>query len=153
MRPSPAPDPPWTNCSSAGANGRERKRTPVDLFDTTELSLTAAMRGATARESALSDNLANVDTPGYVRKDVDFHSALQAALNGSGTPTATDASLDGMSFTATPDGSTPMRVDGNTIDIDKESSALAQNALEYQSLEQVARTRIEILQSAIGASS
>jgi len=126
----------------------------VDLFDTTELTLTAAMRGSTAREAALSDNLANVDTPGYVRKDVDFHSALQSALAGSGAGSSTtDSTLDGMSFSATPDGSTPMRVDGNTIDVDKESSELSQNALEYQSLEQVARSRIEILQSAMGASS
>src|SRR5689334_16815563 len=126
MRPSPAPDPPWTNCSSAGANGRERKRTPVDLFHTTELSLTAAMRGATARQQALSDNLANVDTPGYVRKDVDFHGALQAALAAGTTPSAAASSLDGMSFAATPDSSGAMRVDGNTIDVDKESSELAQ---------------------------
>jgi flagellar basal-body rod protein FlgB len=125
----------------------------VDLFDTTELTLTAAMRGATARQSALSDNLANVDTPGYVRKDVDFHSALQAALDGSSSPSATASSLDSMNFTATPDSSGAMRVDGNTIDVDKESSQLSQNALEYQSLEQVARSRIEILQSAMGAGS
>ena len=126
----------------------------MDLFDSTELTLTAAMRGATARQQALSDNLANVDTPGYVRKDVDFHDALKAALAGStgATPTAGASSLDGMSFTAQPDSSsTAMRVDGNSIDIDKESSSLAQNALEYQSLEQVARSRIEILQSAMGA--
>jgi flagellar basal-body rod protein FlgB len=123
----------------------------VDLFDTTELTLTAAMRGATARQSALSDNLANVDTPGYVRKDVDFHSTLQAALSGASSPGAA-SSLDGTSFSATPDTSGAMRVDGNSVDVDKESSELAQNALEYQSLEQVARSRIEILQSAMGAS-
>jgi flagellar basal-body rod protein FlgB len=131
----------------------------VDLFDSTELTLTAAMRGATARQQALSDNLANVDTPGYVRKDVDFQDTLKAALaggtsTGSGAASATAAasSLDGMSFTAQPDSSsTAMRVDGNSVDVDKESSALAENALEYQSLEQVARTRIEILQSAMGA--
>jgi flagellar basal-body rod protein FlgB len=125
----------------------------VDLFDTTELSLSAAMRGATARQQALSDNLANVDTPGYVRKDVDFHGALQAALAGAGTPSAAAASsLDSMSFSATADTSGAMRVDGNSVDVDKESSELSQNALEYQSLEQVARSRIEILQSAMGAS-
>jgi len=127
----------------------------VDLFDTTELTLTAAMRGATARQSALSDNLANADTPGYVRKDVDFHSALQAALAGdsTATPSATEASLDNLGFNATPDASGAMRLDGNSIDVDKESSELSQNALEYQSLEQVARSRIEILQSAMGAGS
>jgi flagellar basal-body rod protein FlgB len=125
----------------------------VDLFDSTELTLTAAMRGATARQQALSDNLANVDTPGYVRKDVDFHGALQAALAGAGTPTAAASSLDSMSFGAQPDTSGAMRVDGNSVDVDKESSQLAQNALEYQSLEQVARSRIEILQSAMGAGS
>jgi flagellar basal-body rod protein FlgB len=120
----------------------------VDLFDTTQLALGAAMRGATVRQQTLAGNLANVDTPGYVRKDVDFHDALRAAVSSATTP---PASFDAMTFTPADDAATPMRADGNSVDVDTESAALSQNALEYQSLAQVARTRIEILQSAMGA--
>jgi flagellar basal-body rod protein FlgB len=46
-----------------------------------------------------------------------------------------------------------MQPDGNSVDIDVESSKLAENGLTYESLVSVAKGRIEILQSAIGAGS
>jgi flagellar basal-body rod protein FlgB len=115
----------------------------VDLFDSAQMALTAAMRGASVRQQALADNLANVDTPGYVRKDVDFHDALRAAMAGGG-----DASA--MTFSAEPDGNAPVRADGNTVDVDAESSAMSQNALEYDALARVSTSRIDILKSAMG---
>ena len=115
----------------------------MELFDTTQLALGAAMRGSTARQAALSDNLANVATPGYVRKDVNFHDALAAAMQ-DGTSTG---NLD---FTAQNDASAPIRVDGNSVDVDAENSSLAENALEYDALSKVAGTRIDILKSAMG---
>jgi len=118
----------------------------VDLFDVTQNALTAAMRGSTARQSALADNLANVDTPGYVRKDVDFHSTLNEAL-GAG-----DSGLADVSFTPQTDAAAAVRQDGNTVDVDQESSALSQNALEYEALARVSATRIDILKSAMGVS-
>ena len=117
----------------------------MDLFDVTQNALTAAMRGATARQGALADNLANVDTPGYVRKDVDFHSALSTALGDGGD-------LASMAFTPQADAAAVVRQDGNTVDVDAESSALAQNALEYEALARVSATRIDILKSAMGVS-
>jgi flagellar basal-body rod protein FlgB len=115
----------------------------VELFDNTQLALGAALRGSTARQAALSDNLANVATPGYVRKDVNFHDTLAAAMD-SGTAT-TD-----VSFSAQDDTAAPVRVDGNSVDVDAENSSLAQNALEYDALAKVAGTRIDILKSAMG---
>jgi flagellar basal-body rod protein FlgB len=115
------------------------------LFDPTQSALSAALQGAHARQSALADNLANVDTPGYVRKDVDFHATLAAAMEG-------DGDMQAMDFTPQADASAPVRVDGNSVDVDSESSALAQNALEYDALTRVATARIDILKSAMGVS-
>ena len=115
----------------------------MELFDTTQLALGAAMRGSTARQAALSDNLANVATPGYVRKDVNFHDALAAAMSGGEDP-------QGMTFSATDDASAPVRADGNSVDIDAENSKLSQNALEYDALAKVMGTRIDILKTAMG---
>lgn len=115
----------------------------MELFDTTQLALGSALRGATARQAALSDNLANVATPGYVRKDVNFHDALAAAMQDG------DNTSD-VSFTPQDDTATPVRADGNSVDVDAENSALAQNALEYDALAKVAGTRIDILKSAMG---
>jgi flagellar basal-body rod protein FlgB len=118
----------------------------VELFDTTQLSLAAAMRGADARQSALAGNLANVDTPGYQRKDVDFHGALQSALGGGGDP-------GNVNFSAQADPSAAVRADGNSVDVDRENSELSQNALEYDALARVASARIDILKTAMGVAS
>jgi len=117
----------------------------VELFDNTQLALTAALRGADVRQSVLAGNLANVDTPGYLRKDVDFQGALQAALDAGGDPSS-------LNFSAQTDASAPVRADGNSVDIDKENAELSENALEQDALSRVASTRIDILKTAMGVS-
>ncbi|HEX5145391.1 MAG TPA: flagellar basal body protein [Conexibacter sp.] len=115
----------------------------MSLFDTTQLSLEAAMRGSSLRQTLLSDNLANVNTPGYQRKDVDFHAALANALDDGASPAD-------VAFDPTVDASRTVRADGSGIDPDQESAALAENALEYQALVQVDGSRTSILQIAMG---
>ena len=115
----------------------------MELFDTTQQALSAAIRGAGARHKALADNLANVATPGYRRKDVDFHDALRDAMTGGDDPKA-------LEFSAESDASAPVRADGNSVDIDNESAAVAENALTYDALAQVASTRTAILKTAMG---
>ena len=117
----------------------------MELFDATQLALSAAMRGASMRQTAIADNIANVDTPGYRRKDVDFHSALQGAMASGDTQ-----SLESMSFEAKEDPSAPLRADGNSVDIDREAAKQAANGLEYESLAQVLNARVDILQIAMG---
>ena len=115
----------------------------MQLFDTARLALERALTGASMRHAALSENIANVNTPGYQRKDVDFHSALQAAMPGG------SAAVGATGFAVETDGSAPVRADGNSVDIDTENAGLAQNALEYEALGQVLKARDEILRAAI----
>ena len=117
----------------------------MELFDTTQLGLERAIAGAAQRQTALAANLANANTPGYKPKDVDFHSALQAAFASGKRETVASA---GFAQTTQPD---VMRQDGNGIDVDVESAKMAENGLEYQALVQVARGRIDILESAMGS--
>jgi flagellar basal-body rod protein FlgB len=126
----------------------------MELFDSTQQLLMGALHGAAARQTALSQNIANANTPGYQRVDVDFHSQLQqaaqqmAGADATGdTPTVSPADL-----TFTPQAqASQMQVDGNTVDIDTENANLAQNGLEYEALVSVMGARTAILQSAIGA--
>jgi flagellar basal-body rod protein FlgB len=118
----------------------------MSLFDTTQLSLEAAMRGSSLRQTLLTDNLANVNTPGYQRKDVDFHAALQSAMQVGDS----GESLETLSFNPTVESARVVRADGSGIDADQESAELAKNALEYQALVSVAGTRTNILQTAMG---
>ena len=116
----------------------------MELFDTTQIGLERALAGAAMRHRALSENIANANTPGYLRKDVDFHSTLRAAM---GDP---DANLESVGFAAATDPASVMRADGGGVDIDRESAALAENGLEYQSLVTVAKARVDILKLAMG---
>lgn len=98
------------------------------LFDKTQQSLELALEGSSFRQRALAQNLANINTPGYRRVDVDFHAQLRSIM--ASTPPNKLASPN---FQADrPRGDSPVRIDGNTVDVDQETSMIAENALEYQ---------------------
>jgi flagellar basal-body rod protein FlgB len=117
----------------------------MTLFDVTQLSLESAIRGSAIRQTTLSANVANANTPGYRRQDVDFHGVLNAAMQ-VGDP----KSVENAAFSPTVDSSAPMQADGNAVDIDVENANLAKNGLEYEALVSVASARIAILKSAMG---
>jgi flagellar basal-body rod protein FlgB len=117
----------------------------VPLYDNTQFALERAISGASMRQEVLSNNLANAETPGFQRSDVDFHSTLAAAMK-----TGSASRIDSTTFSAQTDPQT-LRADGNGVDIDVESANMAKNGLEYEALVSVAKARINILQSAMGA--
>ena len=116
----------------------------MELFDTVHVALERAIQGSALRHQALAENVANVNTPGYRRQDVDFHSALLAAMPGG------PGALGAVPFSAQVDSAAPVRQDGNSVDIDVENANLAQNALEYEALAQVLRVHGDIIEIAIG---
>ena len=116
----------------------------MPIFDNTQLALERAISGAALRQEILANNLANAETPGFKRSDVDFHSALSQAMK-IGEPEA----IESASFSPQQDNQT-LRADGNGVDIDVESANMAKNGLEYEALISIAKARIGILQSAMG---
>ena len=124
-------------------NLRHPQHPSMTLFDVTQLSLETAIRGSAMRQTTLASNVANANTPGYRRQDVDFHGALKAAMDMG-------ADVENVAFTPATDGSAPMQADGNAVDIDVENANLAKNGLEYEALVSVASARIAILKSAMG---
>jgi flagellar basal-body rod protein FlgB len=116
----------------------------VSLFDNTQLGLERAISGAAMRQEVLANNLANAETPGFQRSDVDFHTTLAQAMK-----TGDATSIESTSFSAQQDPQT-LRADGNGVDIDVESANMAKNGLEYEALVSVAKARIGILKSAMG---
>ncbi|MCR5474038.1 MAG: flagellar basal body rod protein FlgB [Lachnospiraceae bacterium] len=100
-----------------------------------------AADGAWARNEAISNNLANIDTPGYKRQDVDFQTQLQHALKESKYPSldskVADANkhlsrLDARPYTDIPNWS--YRMDKNNVDVDNENVELASNQLVYNGI-------------------
>lgn len=120
----------------------------MSLFDITQLGLERAIQGSAMRQTALASNVANANTPGYKPQDVDFHSALRAALS-EGTDQQS-RTLEDVTFTPQADSNATMQADGNGVDIDVQNAELAKNGLEYESLVTVARARLDILRSAMG---
>jgi flagellar basal-body rod protein FlgB len=113
----------------------------VALFDTTQLALQRAMAGTSLRGQALAQNMANANTPGYKRVDVDFHASLAKAL-GAGDPRSAALSIQR-------DSTATVRADGNSVDVDLEIASLQENSLENQALTSIARARIQMLKTAI----
>jgi flagellar basal-body rod protein FlgB len=116
----------------------------MDLFDTTQTGLERALSGSSMRQQAIAQNLANVNTPGYRRQDVDFASALHAAWD-QGTQ-----KVESVDPTVAVDQSAVMRADGSSVDIDTEAAAQAKNGLQYEAISAVMKSRTSILRSAIG---
>jgi flagellar basal-body rod protein FlgB len=100
------------------------------------------MRGSMLRQSLLTNNLANVDTPGYQRQDVDFQSTLANAIQSGQDPSA-------VTFTPYTDQQV-LRADGNGVNADQESADVAENGILYQNLTEVAASREQILITAMG---
>jgi flagellar basal-body rod protein FlgB len=120
-----------------------------------------AMNRATARQRLLANNLANVNTPGYIRHDLPLPSdsarnrAVELALRHgvpiprlSDTPTPSAIAQTQKQLLPVP-VPTAMRTDGNTVDPEYELAALAENELRYAMLVRIAGGQIRSLLNAI----
>jgi flagellar basal-body rod protein FlgB len=112
------------------------------LVDSTQQLLEAAMRGSWQRETALTNNIANADTPDYTRQEVNFESTLQNAMS-AGEP------MGEVQFQTEP-APAEAGPNGSSVSVDQESARLAENGLDYQALTDVVNTRNTIVRSAIG---
>jgi flagellar basal-body rod protein FlgB len=118
----------------------------MGLFDLTDLVLERGLQGAGLRQQVLSNNLANANTAGFKRSDLDFESSLADAL-ASREPGRSAAEV---AFAPKTDTTTAMSADGNNVDVDQELSSLTQNSVEYQALAAIMRSRLQTLQTAMG---
>ena len=97
-----------------------------------------ALDGAWARQEVLANNVANAETPGYKRRDVDFQSCLLKAAGAKARPLTTDArhmtgTGSSSTFITTQDLSS-VTPDGNSVDVDKEMGEVATNTLYYEAV-------------------
>jgi len=106
--------------------------------------------GAALRQEAIATNVANAETPGYRRVDLnpDFAAQLRAQIaNGGSTPThrpplplpriVEDASARSV------------RPDGNSVEIERELLALNRNAVEHNFLTEIVSSNLKQLKTAI----
>jgi len=104
--------------------------------------LEKALSGLNLRNKAISNNIANVDTPNYKREDVSFREELKGAMGQTNNLDVTNKrhiSLDATSLNSfqpevTKEENTSFRSDGNNVSIDSEMAEMAKNSLEYRAL-------------------
>lgn len=91
------------------------------------------------RNEVLSNNISNINTPGYKRQDVDFETQLRHAL-GNFKYKSVDARVNAINSSElipriyTDSVGFSYRLDGNNVDIDTEGAQLAANQIRYNGL-------------------
>jgi flagellar basal-body rod protein FlgB len=105
-------------------------------------AMSSALDALSLRQRVIADNIANVQTPGYQAKRVEFEDALTAAVkHGSGTVKATtQTSLE------------PTREDGNNVNLDTETLQNIDTNLRYQLATQAADQEFSTMRIALGSS-
>jgi len=129
------------------------------VFDNTLARLERALDVRLVRQNVLSADVANVDTPGFKPKDVDF-TATMAAIEGAahdegGVRLPTPPTLGGSSSEASGLAARDLPIvdvpaggasfDGNTVDLDRTMVAMAENALQYNASAKAAGKKLAIL--------
>jgi flagellar basal-body rod protein FlgB len=103
--------------------------------------LSGYLKVASDRQQVIASNMANVDTPGYHTRDINFHQAMQDVMNpdGESQPETTSLEIQGL----------PERPDGNNVNIDRESMLLSETQLQYQIGVQLIKERFHTMLTAI----
>ena len=103
-------------------------------------ALTEAIEFASQSHRVTSQNVANINTPGYQTREIQFDQLLKR-LNGEAT--------NGNEFQVTKAEGMAVRADGNNVDLDREIGSLRKNALAYQTLTQLLGSKMGIMKRAI----
>ena len=99
-----------------------------------------AMHGLAARQRAIADNVANIETPGFQASRVDFESSLRRAVgNGDPASTTIDTTLS----------TDPSRQDGNNVNLDDETLSMVDTNLKYQTMVEAMNTKFRLLRDAM----
>lgn len=111
----------------------------MKLFDNTLTLLERALDVRLGRQNVLASDAANIDTPGFKQKDLDFNKAMAGALRSSGN---VDDAVK--AATSEVEGSVA-GLDGNSVDLDRTMVALAENGLQYGTAARAAGKKLAIL--------
>jgi len=150
------------------------------LIDPTTSILEQALDGLSSRQSAISSNLANIDTPGYQAQTVDFETALSQEVQAMNWPAASSGGLaapstgpsaavamltnDPRQYSAVPAilSSSPastassgtadetLRNDGNTVDLETEMTSLTETQIKYSAVSELLTSKFNQLYDVLG---
>lgn len=106
------------------------------VIDNVTNELASYMDLLSARQKLVASNIANIDTPGYKTKDIDFQAEFLSLAQGK-PPDVQDA--PGLT----------VKSDGNNVSLDRESRLLSENALRFNVASNLMRAQLKMVESAI----
>lgn len=106
------------------------------------------------RQKVISNNIANSETPGYKRLNVEFEDLLKNLVEGNYNDLEKlKNAIESIEPTVTEDSATSTRLDGNNVVMDKENIELARAQLQYDYLVSSLSSQISRLKYAINGGS
>ena len=127
------------------------------LFDSTMEFTARAMDWSYRRQRLLASNLANLNTPGYKARDLDFARVMAETAGrlepqrlGRTHPTHIASVAGEPSAAHAVPRADQGRLDGNTVDLAREMAAVSENGYLYQALQRSLGQKLKLLKQAIG---
>jgi len=114
----------------------------VAMIDSTASVISAALDGLAARQRVIANNVAHVETPGFIAGRVSFEESLRAAVADGTSPAQTAL--------ATLPSADPVNLNGNNVSLDNEVVSLTKTDLAYQLMIQAINQKFGLLRTAIG---
>lgn len=110
------------------------------ISDVTTMTLHASLRGLDERQRAIAANIANLETPGYLAREVSFEDSLRSAV-ADGSPMSMRTSVS--------ESLAPTRLNGNNVDIDFQLLAGSETVLRQRLVTQGLNSKYALLRTAI----
>lgn len=142
-------------------NSRSLPATVIDRIDALLQVKRTALNARAYRQELLASNIANADTPHFKARDIDFKSTLEGALAGrmdgslslARTSSRHLGSESGQPLGAALKYRTEFQpnVDGNTVNMDVERAAFAENAVQMEAMLTFIRSDLSTLQTAMSS--
>ncbi|MBW1991371.1 MAG: flagellar basal body rod protein FlgB [Deltaproteobacteria bacterium] len=121
---------------------------PWEIFHEDLVSLLAqTLSWRSRRHEIIAGNVANLDTPGYTRKDLDFREVLSACLSGG--PRICLVATHPTHLRPTPPAAGLVQDSGQPVDLDREMVEMATNQLNYQAEVQMLNRKLENLRTVL----
>lgn len=108
--------------------------------DTTFSTIEWALSAESERQRISAHNLANVNTPGFRSRRLDFETSLARALRAPG----------GTAIATTRGARTPLNLNDNDVSLEHETQIITKSNIHYESLVQALNFKLSALRSAIG---
>jgi flagellar basal-body rod protein FlgB len=113
------------------------------MSDLTMDALQSMLRGLAERQRVTADNIANLETPGFTARRVQFEGALKAAMERRG---------DGNVAPTIERTNDPALPNGNNVSVDKEIVQLQDTQLRYQLAIEAVTAKLNLIRSSMRSS-